>query len=47
MLAKLDLVLCEYSYRDAYTALKRCSALNDTKADVIDYRPLIVTAFEI
>ena len=37
VLLQLDLVLCEYSYREAYTALKRCQRCNDTKADVIDY----------
>ena len=35
ILSQLDLVLCEYSYRDAYTALKSCQICNDGKAAIV------------
>lgn len=37
ILSQLDLVLCEYSYRDAHKALKSCQRCNDGKAETINY----------
>ena len=37
VLSQLDLVLCEYSYRDAYSALKCCQRCGDDKSEVINH----------
>ena len=37
ILAQLGLVLCEYSYRDAYNSLKCCQKCGDNRTEVINH----------
>jgi len=37
ILSQLDLVLCEYSYREAFYSLKACQKCNDGTAEVINH----------